>query len=90
MAAVTYCKRLRMEIDLQQIDGVLSLPTGFAWVPWDESTLQSRHAQSEMRMSFQGEIDSLVFKNLANFDGCLQLMFKRFAIAPGSCRRRHG
>jgi ribosomal protein S18 acetylase RimI-like enzyme len=72
MATVTYCKRLVMEVDLEWIDPVPSLPHGFTWVPWHESTLPT-HADVKWR-SFRKETDSRLFQNLANLDGCVQLM----------------
>lgn len=70
--AITYYKRLRMEIDL---DGPLAsgpLPGEFAWVPWDESLLAD-HAEVKFQ-SFRGEIDACVFPCLGNRYGCQRLM----------------
>jgi ribosomal protein S18 acetylase RimI-like enzyme len=72
MATITYCKRLRMEVDLRWIDPVPDLPPGFVWVPWADSVLEA-HADVKWR-SFRNETDSRVFPNLANLDGCVELM----------------
>lgn len=68
----TYCKRLRMEVDLRWIDPVPPLPSGCVWVPWDDSVLRD-HADVKFR-SFCGEMDTLLFPNLATPGGCVQLM----------------
>jgi GNAT superfamily N-acetyltransferase len=72
MATITYCKRLRMEIDLEGIDPVPALPANFVWAPWADSILPA-HAEAKW-LSFRDETDARVFPNLANLDGCLQLM----------------
>jgi GNAT superfamily N-acetyltransferase len=70
--AITYYKRLRMEIDL---DGPLqrdSLPARFFWVPWDEGLLAD-HAEVKFQ-SFRHEIDAYVFPCLGDRYGCQRLM----------------
>jgi GNAT superfamily N-acetyltransferase len=70
--AVTYYKRLRMEIDL---DGSIvsgPLPGQLVWVPWDESLL-SDHAEVKY-LSFRDEIDAFVFPCLGDRYGCQRLM----------------
>lgn len=70
--AITYFKRLRMEIDL---DGSLQpcpLPESFFWVPWDESLL-AEHAEVKYQ-SFRSEIDAYVFPCLGDRYGCQRLM----------------
>jgi ribosomal protein S18 acetylase RimI-like enzyme len=80
MATITYCKRLRMEVDLQRIDLTPPLPRGFLWVPWDNAVLTT-HAEV-MWHAFRREFDGCVFPNLAQRDGCLGLM-KTIAEDPG-------
>jgi ribosomal protein S18 acetylase RimI-like enzyme len=72
MATTTYVKRLRMDIELDTLDPVPALPPGFVWVPWDEATLPT-HAEVKWR-SFRDEFDTRVFPNLAEREGCLDLM----------------
>jgi ribosomal protein S18 acetylase RimI-like enzyme len=71
-AAVTYYKRFRMEIDLDEPLEAPRLPEGFRWVPWDEPLLD-RHAETKY-LCFQGEIDAYVFPSLGDRHGCLRLM----------------
>jgi ribosomal protein S18 acetylase RimI-like enzyme len=70
--AVTYYKRFRMEIDLDQAIASAVLPQSFVWVPWDEALLE-RHAEVKYR-SFIGEIDAYVFPCLGDRYGCRRLM----------------
>lgn len=72
MSHPVYCKRLRMEVDLRWIDPVPALPSRLVWVPWDDSVLHD-HAEVKYRC-FQKELDARIFPNLANHDGCVQLM----------------
>lgn len=72
MTTATYCKRLRMEVDLEWIDPAPPLPPAFVWVPWDEATLPT-HADV-MWQSFRREVDGRIFPNLAEHDGCVELM----------------
>jgi GNAT superfamily N-acetyltransferase len=72
MTTLTYCKRLRMEIDLRWIEPTPALPLGYVWVPWDDAILKA-HAEVKWR-SFRGELDTRVFPNLSCREGCLQLM----------------
>ncbi len=70
--AITYYKRLRMEIDL---DGPLEpvyLPGRFVWVAWEESLLAD-HAEVKYQ-SFRDEIDAYVFPCLGDRYGCQRLM----------------
>jgi len=70
---VTYYKRFRMEIDLQQValpEPVL--PNGFTFTAWQHALLV-RHA-SVKHESFRGEVDSDVFPCLGEYSGCLNLM----------------
>lgn len=69
---ITYFKRFRMEIDLYNPVPIPALPAGFFWVPWDPSLLGT-HAETKFQ-SFQGEIDAVVFPNLASRQGCSFLM----------------
>ena len=72
MPLVSYCKRLRMEVDLRWIDPVPRLASPFVWVPWDDAVLYD-HAEVKFH-SFHGELDARIFPNLASRDGCVQLM----------------
>jgi ribosomal protein S18 acetylase RimI-like enzyme len=70
--SVTYFKRFKMEIDLDEAPPVPALPPGFGWVPWEDS-LVGLHAEVKFQ-SFQDEIDAVVFPSLANRHGCCHLM----------------
>ena len=71
---VSYFKRYRMQIDLQEFGNVRTpeLPPGFALHPWSESLIEA-HAHVKY-MSFQNEIDCNVFPCLGDADGCERLM----------------
>ncbi|WP_165234610.1 GNAT family N-acetyltransferase [Aquisphaera insulae] len=70
--AITYYKRLRMELDLDEPIGPIALPDPFTWIAWDESLL-ALHADVKYR-SFRGEIDAYVFPCLGDRYGCQRLM----------------
>ena len=70
--AITYYKRLRMEIDLEASIPPAALPGRFVWVPWEESLLGD-HAEVKYQ-SFRGEIDAYVFPCLGDRYGCQRLM----------------
>jgi ribosomal protein S18 acetylase RimI-like enzyme len=69
---ITYFKRFRMELDLEEAPPVSSLPEGFHWIAWHESLLEL-HAEVKYQ-SFHHEIDSQVFPSLATRQGCASLM----------------
>lgn len=69
---VVYFKRFRMEIFLDQLPPVPELPSGYYWLPWHSSLLYD-HAEVKY-LSFNDEIDALVFPNLGDRQGCLHLM----------------
>jgi GNAT superfamily N-acetyltransferase len=70
--AITYYKRLRMEIDLDGLQPPAGLPAGFVWVPWEEALLAD-HAEVKFQ-SFRHEIDAYVFPCLGDRYGCQRLM----------------
>jgi len=70
--AITYFKRLRMEIDLDGPPELDPLPGRFSWVPWDECLLAD-HAEVKYQ-SFRDEIDAYVFPCLGDRYGCQRLM----------------
>ncbi|QEH32885.1 putative acetyltransferase [Aquisphaera giovannonii] len=70
--AITYYKRLRMEVDLDEPIGPVALPDPYAWIPWDESLI-GEHAEVKYQ-SFRGEIDACVFPCLGDRYGCQRLM----------------
>jgi ribosomal protein S18 acetylase RimI-like enzyme len=71
--SVTYYKRFRMEISLDQLRlGEPELPRGYEWVAWQLSLLE-RHARAKFQ-SFRDEIDSEVFPCLADPLSCRSLM----------------
>jgi ribosomal protein S18 acetylase RimI-like enzyme len=71
--SVSYFKRFRMEIDLQEaLPAVPALPPGYAWVAW-EDRLWEQHAEVKYQC-FIEQIDSVVFSSLASRDGCRRLM----------------
>jgi ribosomal protein S18 acetylase RimI-like enzyme len=72
LMAITYYKRLRMEIDLEASILPATLPGRFGWVPWEESLLAD-HAEVKYQ-SFRGEIDAYVFPCLGDRYGCQRLM----------------
>jgi ribosomal protein S18 acetylase RimI-like enzyme len=70
--AITYYKRLRMEIDLDGPIVPAALPGRFVWVPWEESLLAD-HAEVKFQC-FRREIDAYVFPCLGDRYGCQRLM----------------
>jgi GNAT superfamily N-acetyltransferase len=72
--AITYYKRLRMEVDLHGPGPARSgpLPGRFVWVPWEEALLAD-HAEVKFQ-SFRHEIDAYVFPCLGDRYGCQRLM----------------
>ena len=70
--AITYYKRLRMEIDLDGPPIPTPLPGRFVWVPWEEPLLAD-HAEVKYQ-SFRHEIDAAVFPCLGDRYGCQRLM----------------
>ena len=72
MTTLTNYKRYRMEIDLCDLPPLPVLAAGFSFLSWHEVSVED-HAYAKY-LSFQGEIDSVVFSNLGHLDGCLQLM----------------
>ena len=69
---ITYYKRFRMEIDLDNPIESAALPLTFGWVSWDESLLEA-HAEVKYH-SFLGEVDAYVFPCLGDRHGCRRLM----------------
>lgn len=70
---LTYFKRYRMELRLDRIPlDELSVPEGFAFLPWNPSLL-AQHAAVKWA-SFREEIDSHVFLCLSEKEGCKDLM----------------
>jgi ribosomal protein S18 acetylase RimI-like enzyme len=72
MFNISYFKRFRMEIDLNNLPPPEALREGFTWVPWTDSLLTT-HADVKAQC-FADEIDALVFPSLSCRDGCLNLM----------------
>jgi len=70
--AITYYKRFRMEIDLDDSLFPTVLPPSFSWVSWEES-LVDQHAEVKY-LSFRDEIDACVFPCLGDRNGCQRLM----------------
>ncbi len=73
---VTYFKRYRMELKLDQLAQPLEhhrqLDTSIQLIPWSPNLL-NRHAEVKWS-SFRDEIDSHVFPCLGELEGCRQLM----------------
>jgi hypothetical protein len=69
---ISYFKRFRMEIDLDDLPPVPPLPAGYRWLPWDDALLED-HALVKFSC-FQDEIDAIVFASLGTLDGCRRLM----------------
>ncbi len=80
MINITYFKRFRMEIDLNELPPVRILPVGYFWVPWSDACLEA-HAEVKFR-SFCDEIDSVVFISLSTLAGCQNLM-REISRKPG-------
>jgi len=78
--AVTYYKRLRMEIELGGNIPAPCLPSPYVWIPWREN-LAEVHAQVKYRC-FHQELDSSVFACLGELDGCRRLM-REISRKPG-------
>jgi GNAT superfamily N-acetyltransferase len=70
--AITYYKRLRMEIDLGGPIVPRPLPEPLYWASWEEPLLAD-HAEVKYQ-SFRGEIDAAVFPCLGDRYGCQRLM----------------
>ncbi len=69
---ISYFKRFKMEIDLDERLPLPGLPAGYAWLPWDRSLLEA-HADVLFE-SFHREIDGVVFPSLSTRAGCIYLM----------------
>jgi GNAT superfamily N-acetyltransferase len=80
MINISYFKRFRMEIDLNELPPPEALPEGYSWMPWD-NTLVDLHAEVKAQC-FQDEIDAVVFPSLSNRDGCFHLM-REISRKPG-------
>jgi ribosomal protein S18 acetylase RimI-like enzyme len=65
---ISYFKRFRMELCLDQPPPALGLPDGYSLVPWSDVLLEA-HAEA-LFGSFQLEIDSTVFPSLGDPIGC--------------------
>jgi GNAT superfamily N-acetyltransferase len=77
---ISYFKRFRMEIDLNDLPPVPPLPAGYAWLAWNEDQVEA-HAEVKFA-SFHDEIDATVFPSLGNREGCSNLM-KAIRRKPG-------
>jgi ribosomal protein S18 acetylase RimI-like enzyme len=70
--AITYYKRLRMEIDLGGFFQPTPLPGSYRWVAWHDALLD---AFAEVKyQSFRAELDAHVFPCLGERYGCQRLM----------------
>jgi ribosomal protein S18 acetylase RimI-like enzyme len=72
MINISYFKRFRMEIDLNDLPSPDALPEGYRWVAWDDALVEI-HADVKARC-FADEIDAVVFPSLSNREGCSHLM----------------
>jgi len=72
MINISYFKRFRMEIDLNDLPPPEALPEGYSWIEWDD-TLVETHADVKAQC-FAEEVDAVVFPSLSNRDGCGHLM----------------
>lgn len=70
--ALTYFKRFRMEISLEDLPLEPPLPAGCRFQPWSPDSLR-RHAEVKYQ-SFRFEVDANVFPCLGDADGCYRLM----------------
>src|SRR5436309_1132826 len=71
MATISYFKRFRMEIDLNDLPPPEALPQGYTWIAWDQSLVDA-HADVKAQC-FADEVDAVVFPSLSNRDGCYYL-----------------
>jgi ribosomal protein S18 acetylase RimI-like enzyme len=69
---LSYFKRFRMEIDLNDLPHRQRLPEGFSWVTWDPYLVEP-HAEILYGCFFE-EIDATVFPSLGSRSGCQALM----------------
>jgi GNAT superfamily N-acetyltransferase len=70
---ISYFKRFRMEISLDQAPPPLPLPAGYHWLPWQPELLEA-HAEA-LAASFHEEIDAAVFPSLGGgLPTCRNLM----------------
>jgi len=71
---ISYFKRYRMQIDLQEFGNFADskLPAGYELHAWNDSLIEA-HAHAKF-LSFQNEIDCNVFPCLGDADGCERLM----------------
>lgn len=82
---LTYFKRYRMELDLSRDLPQAALPTGFGWLPWDDSLIDM-HAEAKYQ-SFRDDLDAKVFPSLGHPAGCRDLIRAiryRDGFCPGS------
>ncbi len=70
--SLTYFKRYRMELRLENYQASCQLPQGFQLVAWSPRLLMD-HAEVKYD-SFREEIDAHVFPCLGDLDGCRNLM----------------
>jgi ribosomal protein S18 acetylase RimI-like enzyme len=70
--SISYFKRFRMEIDLDELPPTPPLPGGYRWLAWDVAHLEL-HAEVKFH-SFYEEIDAVVFPSLSTRTGCTYLM----------------
>lgn len=70
--ALTYFKRFRMEIPLDNLPEASPLPSGFRYCPWNAEMLK-RHAEVKFQ-SFRFEVDANVFPCLGDSESCFRLM----------------
>ncbi len=72
--SVTYFKRYRMEVKLNNVRNRRMVPSGFRLVPWSMRVVND-HADIKWR-SFRDALDSHVFPCLGQLDGCRDLMIE--------------
>lgn len=72
MPKLTYFKRHRMERDLLHLEATVPLPPGYWWRSWHDSLIDV-HAEVKF-LSFQNDLDSIVFPSLGHLAGCSELM----------------
>jgi ribosomal protein S18 acetylase RimI-like enzyme len=80
MTTISYFKRFRMEIDLNDLPPPEPLPVGYTWVAWNDA-LVDLHADVKAHC-FADEVDAVVFPSLSSRDGCYYLM-REISRKPG-------
>ena len=73
MSEIQYVKRYQMIFDFGKTSlEPAELPEDYFWIPW-KTSLTDVHART-LYLSFQNELDALIFPTFNRFDSCLRLI----------------